>query len=102
MNNLFFNYCFITLRFNTLELTFICNKYTPDFIINNNEYIEIKGDRFWDDNNHKDPNYILARINCAVKNGVKILYKVDLQPIINWFDRKYGKSFLEKYKIDKK
>ena len=78
------------------------HKYTPDFIINNNEYVEIKGDHFWDNDKNEDPNYILARINCAIKNGVKILYKIDLQPVINWFDRKYGKAFLEKYKIDKK
>lgn len=97
----------IPIKRATEHFNFIYNgepwhKYTPDFIINNNEYIEIKGDRFWDNENNKDPNYILARANCAIKNGVKILYKIDLQPIINWFDRKYGKTFLEKYKIDKK
>ena len=97
----------IPIKRATEHFNFIYNgepwhKYTPDFIINNNEYVEIKGDHFWDNDKNEDPNYILARIDCARKNGVKILYKIDLQPVINWFDRKYGKSFLEKYKIDKK
>lgn len=65
--------------------------YTPDFIINEKDIIEIKG--YCSD---KDKEKIKQYPN------IKVLYKNDLQPILEWVKEKYGKDFIKLYKVNKK
>lgn len=64
--------------------------YTPDFEING-EIIEIKG--YCSD---KDKEKIKQYPN------IKVLYKNDLQPILEWVKEKYGKDFIKLYEVNKK
>jgi len=64
--------------------------YTPDFEING-EIIEIKG-------------YCSDKDKAKIKQypNIKVLYKNDLQPILEWVKEKYGKDFIKLYEVNKK
>lgn len=64
----------------------IQHKYIPDFIINNNEIIEIKGftTEQWFAKLKQNPD-------------IKPLYKNDIEPYINYVVKKYGKNYTELY-----
>ena len=72
------------------------HKYYPDFIVNG-EFVEIKGDQFFDKNgkmqnpfDHSQDQLFEAKHQCMLKNSVKILKHTD---IVNTIGKKY---FLEK------
>ena len=62
--------------------------YTPDFIINGSELIEIKGfkDKRWEE-----------KKKCCLDNNIKIIDKEDIQPYIKYVKSKYGKDFIRLY-----
>lgn len=62
--------------------------YTPDFIINENILIEIKGfkDKRWEE-----------KKKCCLENNIKIIEKEDILPYINYVKNKYGKNFTKLY-----
>lgn len=81
-----------------IELTFEFEgksyHYYPDFKINN-ELIEIKGKQFLTENgswcnpfDHALDGLFEAKHQCALANGIKILYNTDYQKYLNWFHEK--------------
>lgn len=62
--------------------------YTPDFIINESELIEIKGfkDKRWKE-----------KKKCCLLNNIKIINKEDIKPYIKYVKEKYGKNFIRLY-----
>lgn len=62
-------------------------KFYPDFILNDKEYIEIKG---WITNKDKE------KIK-QFKEPLKVLYKKDLKPVFDYVLEKYGKSYIDLY-----
>lgn len=63
------------------------HSYIPDFIINENEYIEIKG--FMTDKSK-------AKIE-QFPHKIKIMDKKTLKPIFEYVETKYGKDFIKLY-----
>ena len=86
--------------------------YFPDFeVIDENEqhqYYEIKGDQFLKEDgtwqnpfDHSLDNLYEAKHQCALKNGVEILYSKSYQMYINYIYDTYGFDFFKKYKTKK-
>ena len=79
--------------------------YFPDFSVDD-QLIEIKGDQFLSEDlkwcnpfDHTLDEQMEAKHQCALENGVKILYKSDYQKYIDWFyEQDYKK---EEYKFNK-
>ena len=84
------------------------HKYFPDFLIND-EYIEIKGNQFFDkDNNLINPYtkriLVKKKQKCLIDNKIKILKFEDIKNILKYIKIKYGKTYLKsfkKYKVKK-
>lgn len=81
--------------------------YFPDFEINN-DYYEIKGDQFLKESkewqnpyNHNQDKLYEAKHQCALANNVKILYSKDYKKYLDYIDQKYGKNFLDQFKVKK-
>lgn len=85
------------IKHEPIELTFTFeNKqyhYYPDFEVNDTLY-EIKGPQFLKEDStwqnpfdHSLDSLFEAKHQCALKNNVKILYSVDYQKYIDWFDQ---------------
>ena len=64
------------------EINGIQKKYFPDFIINDNEIIEIKG--FYNE---------ISKIKAEQNPDIKILFKNDIKPYIEYASLKYGNNF---------
>ena len=62
--------------------------YTPDFIINESELIEIKGfkDERWNE-----------KKKCCLLNNITIINKEDIKPYLKYVKDKYGKDFIKLY-----
>ena len=62
--------------------------YTPDFIINENQLVEIKGfkDRSW-----------VEKEKCCKENNIKIIDENEIKPYIDYVKNKYGKDFISLY-----
>lgn len=62
--------------------------YTPDFIINESELIEIKGfkDKRWKE-----------KKKCCLLNNIKIINKENIKPYIKYVKEKYSKNFIRLY-----
>ena len=92
-------------------------KYYPDFIINGNEYIEIKGDQFYNGETliypyrylHGAPlsNEKIEKISkifnskwkCMCDNKVKVIMKDDIKPYLHYVDETYGKQFIQSLSV---
>lgn len=63
--------------------------YTPDFIVNDSEIIEIKGykDKHWEE-----------KIKCCIENNITIIDKEDIKPYLKYAKNTYGKDFIKLYK----
>ena len=76
------------------------HKYYPDFLVND-EYVEIKGEQFFDkDGNYRNPydnnknERAYKKYQCMIKNDVKIIRYNEILQILN----KYGKKYLKQFK----
>jgi hypothetical protein len=68
--------------------------YIPDFILENNQYIEIKGRRKIDDLTEKE----LIKMNAfKEKNNLQILLEKEIKPYIDYAIKKYGNDFIKLY-----
>lgn len=80
------------------------HKYFPDFKINN-EFIEIKGDHFFNKNgeliNPYTKEILIEKQQCLLDNKIKILKSEDLKDIIKFIKLKYGKNYLKSFKYNK-
>lgn len=84
------------------------HKYFPDFRINGDTFIELKGDDQFDANGKMidklDPskNYIAeAKQQCMIDNNVKVLKFAEMKPYFEYIEAKYGKSYLKSFKVVK-
>ena len=92
----------------------ISHCYFPDFLIDN-EYIEIKGDHFF--NNEKmicpfrnkdwsDERYKLecdkyeSKHQCMIANGVKIIKSDEYSEFILYVNNTYGKKYINTFRVD--
>lgn len=73
--------------------------YWPDFEVEN-QLFEIKGDQFLKEDgtwqnpfDHRKDALYEAKRQCALQNGVKILYGKDYKKYIDFVEEKYGKKF---------
>ena len=78
--------------------------YFPDFSINN-EFIDIKGDQFFDKDILNDNIYNIerskARNKCIEDNNIKLIRRNDIKPIIKYITDKYGSTYLKSFKRKK-
>lgn len=75
--------------FEYIDSNNIKHKYYPDFLINDNEIIEIKG--------YKTDNWKYKQ-DIVLKENIKVLYENDMLNILNYVENKYGKDFIKLYK----
>ena len=91
--------------------------YFPDFKVNG-QFIEIKGDQFFDDSGkmicpyrHKkmtDNEYedlcaaFEAKHQCMLDNNVVILRYKDYKPFLDYVAQKYGKDYLKQFRVQRK
>lgn len=76
--------------------------YYPDFLVND-QLIEIKADRFFNNKNEpiKDGKYPwFEKYNCMCQNNVKILIKKDIKIYLDYIKNKYGKNYLNQFRIN--
>lgn len=82
--------------------------YQPDFLINNDTLIEIKGDHFFNgrnellnlfDKSEKQQLKDTAKQKCMKENHVLVLRKNDLKPVFEYINETYGKKYLKQYKV---
>lgn len=81
------------------------HKYFPDFKIEN-DYIEIKGDHFFENNTMVNPfkrdietdRLYNEKYNCMLNNNVTILKSSDLTDIIKYVDDKYGNNYIQSFR----
>lgn len=88
---------------------FVDNKryiYIPDFEVDEKLY-EIKGNQFLaEDGSWKDPyktqktKILEAKHQCALKNNVTILYFTEIKKYLNYVESKYGKDYLQKFRLN--
>lgn len=87
----FLVYCLennINIKRNTQKFEYVVDgkkhNFIPDFILNENEYIEIKG--------LQDENW---KIKSTTFKNVKFLFRKDMQKYLSYAKQKYGKNFWE-------
>lgn len=71
-------------------------RYYPDFIINSNQFVELKGDHLINDVYHNSTWQEKAKI-CKRENII-VLSLEDMKPIIKFVQDKYGKTFVSQFK----
>ena len=78
--------------------------YYPDFLINN-QFYEIKGNQFFNENNQLinpfNNTLDIEKYQCMIDNNVKILREKDIIPILDYINEKYGKNYLKQFKYEK-
>ena len=78
--------------------------YYPDFLINN-QFYEIKGNQFFNENNQLinpfNNTLDIEKYQCMIDNNVKILREKDIIPILDYNNEKYGKNYLKQFKYEK-
>lgn len=79
--------------------------YNPDFEIDG-ELFEIKGPQFVKEDgswqcpyDHSLDNLYEEKHQCALKNNVHIISLQEIQPIIEWVDKKYTKDFVPLFEV---
>ncbi|MBQ2653561.1 MAG: hypothetical protein IJF83_08390 [Methanobrevibacter sp.] len=77
--------------------------YYPDFLVNN-QFYEIKGNQFFNENNQLinpfNNTLDIEKYQCMIDNNVKILREKDIIPILDYIEIKYGKSYLKQFKTN--
>lgn len=80
--------------------------YKPDFLVNNEQLYEIKGDQFFNENkmvcpyDHNYDGLYEAKHQCMIKNNVIILKYKEYMKYVKYINEKYGKNYIKQYKID--
>lgn len=88
-----------------ISFKYLDTQYFPDFKVNN-EYIEIKGNHFFENGKMINPydrtlDYIYeAKHQCMLNNNVKILTENDLIDVFKYVDDKYTTDFVKLFKTD--
>lgn len=86
--------------------------YECDFLINENENIEIKGNQYLDsDNNLYFPYVNQTKVNaeemqrrwtakqkCMEENQVKVISKSEIEPIIEIINKRFGENYIEQFR----
>lgn len=82
------------------------HRYFPDFDVDGTLY-EIKGDMFFDKDGRmisfrgtNDDGLLEAKRQCGISNGVVFLMEQDLNDCFEYIKMKYGKNYLEQFKIN--
>lgn len=82
--------------------------YFPDFKVNGNQLVEIKGGHFFSENNELmnpfDKSEIAklkntAKQKCMEENNVLIIGKEDIVPYLNYIKDNYGKDYLKRFLV---
>lgn len=82
------------------------HRYFPDFIVDN-EYIEIKGEQFFKENNMVYPyiknnmkytKLLESKYECMKQNNVKILRINELRNVLYYVQKTYGKDYLNSFR----
>lgn len=81
------------------------HRYFPDFKIDDT-YYEIKGKHLLSDDRTKliDPKLKIttekdiAKMNCIIKNNVKLLSNEDIKPYLKYVSDKYGRNYIKGFK----
>lgn len=79
--------------------------YKPDFLVNNEQLYEIKGDQFFNENkmvcpyDHNYDGLYEAKHQCMIKNNVIILKYKEYMKYVKYINEKYGKNYIKQYKI---
>ena len=80
------------------------HKYFPDFIVNNNTCVELKGQHFFENGKMINPydrsqdDLYEAKHQCMLRNHVKII--TDYSEYENYVNEKYTKDFVNLFRID--
>ncbi len=82
------------------------HKYFPDFKVNG-QYVEIKGDQFFDENGNfidpysQDNERAQAKWQCMAENNVKVMRKPEYQVFISYVKQTYGCNYMKQFKRNK-
>lgn len=85
------------------------HSYYPDFLVNNELLIEIKGDCYVNEdktefvdirNQGNDKGLNEAKFNCMISNVDKILYSKDIKEYLSYINSTCGSNYLKKFKVD--
>lgn len=85
------------------------HSYYPDFLINNELLIEIKGDCYVNEdrtqfvdirNEGNDIKLSEAKFNCMINNVDKILYSEDINKYLTYINSTYGSNYLKMFKVN--
>lgn len=81
------------------------HRYYPDFLINGNQYIEVKGEFWWDEEKQVLVNRLgvpdFKKTECMKSNGVIVKTSKDLKKEFEYVDKAYGKTFIKQFKYKK-
>lgn len=86
------------------EYNNVMHEYCPDFKINN-EFYEIKGDMFFENEKMINPYNrnldckMQAKYECMIKNKINILKYDDIKSYLEYISIKYGNNYLKTFKI---
>lgn len=86
--------------------------YECDFLVNGTENVEIKGNQYLDSNNNLYFPYInqtkvdvkemqrrwTAKQKCMEENNVKMISKLEIEPIIEIVNKRFGKDYIEHFR----
>ena len=83
----------VAFKRNTKKFPYVFNSvlysYIPDFVISDDDYIEIKG---WPSEKTK------SKIS-QFPHKLTVLWKTDMEDILDYVKRKYGKDFIRLYEV---
>ena len=76
--------------------------YECDFLVNETENVEIKGNQLLDKNGNlkqmKTREWDYCKQKCMKENNVHVISKSEIKPIINIINKKIGKNYIEQFK----
>lgn len=79
--------------------------YIPDFLLNQEQFVEIKGDYFLDENQNlkkvfdgQDEDKIQAKNTCMKNNNIRIISSPEINKYLDYINETYGKNYLLQFK----
>lgn len=89
---------------NYFDLEGNTHRYYPDFIINYNEIIEIKGSHLYNEGKLKampgeNQDLVNSKMQCMKDHDVKILSEDEIKKYINYVKDTYNKDYLKQFRI---